>query len=257
MKTIYSVACRPGRAGCAASNRRVPLAVKLGFTAFMAVFVPVYWSHYGPTNFLYFCDLALFVTFAAIWLESALLASMAAVGILIPQFIWCADFAGHFVGLKMLGMTDYMFDPGHPLFLRALSFFHGWLPFLLLYLVIRLGYDHRALFIWTAVAWTAMLISYFLLPAPCAAAVHSLTPVNVDYVYGFSDTAAQTWLPGWLWLCLLLTALPVVIFTPTHFLLRKCQGPVARTAQMKSSGNIIEQTQRESVESFVTQSKIS
>ncbi len=55
----------------AARTHRVPLAVKLGFTAFMAVLVPVYWLNYGPTNFLYFCDVALFLTLAAVWTESA------------------------------------------------------------------------------------------------------------------------------------------------------------------------------------------
>jgi len=29
---------------------RVPLALKLAFTAFMAVMVPFYWITYGPTN---------------------------------------------------------------------------------------------------------------------------------------------------------------------------------------------------------------
>ena len=47
----------------------------------MAVLVPVYWYYYGPTNFLYFCDVALFLTLAGIWLESPLLISMCAVGI--------------------------------------------------------------------------------------------------------------------------------------------------------------------------------
>src|ERR1700733_4811295 len=69
---------------------RIPFAVKLAFTAFMAVLVPVYWTEYGPANFLYFCDLALFLTLAAVWLENRLLASMAAVGILLPQIVlWC------------------------------------------------------------------------------------------------------------------------------------------------------------------------
>ena len=77
----------------AARPHRVPLAVKLGFTAFMAVLVPVYWLNYGPTNFLYFCDVALFLTLAAVWTESALLASMAAVGIVLPQLVWVLDFA--------------------------------------------------------------------------------------------------------------------------------------------------------------------
>src|SRR5271170_5210274 len=105
---------------------RLPLAIKLAFTAFMAVLVPVYWARYGPTNFLYFCDLALFLTLAAIWLENALLASMAAVGIILPQILlWCGDFAAHLIGIKFNGMTDYMFDANRSLFLRGLSFFHG------------------------------------------------------------------------------------------------------------------------------------
>jgi hypothetical protein len=45
----------------------------------------------------------------------------------------------------MTGMTAYMFDGAKPLFLRGLSLFHGWLPFFLVYLVARLGYDGRGL----------------------------------------------------------------------------------------------------------------
>jgi hypothetical protein len=201
---------------------RIPFAVKLAFTAFMAVLVPVYWTKYGPANFLYFCDLALFLTLAAVWLENRLLASMAAVGILLPQIVlWCGDFAAHLIGVKFIGMTDYMFDAHHSLFLRSLSLFHGWLPFLLWFLVARLGYDRRALFAWTAVAWSAILISFFFLPAPGAKLANPLAAVNVDYVYGFSDTVAQTWLPGWAWLVFLMAALPVVIYLPTHCWLRK------------------------------------
>ena len=33
---------------------RVPLAAKLAFTAWMAVWVPVYWNANGPANFLCF-----------------------------------------------------------------------------------------------------------------------------------------------------------------------------------------------------------
>jgi hypothetical protein len=203
---------------------RLPLGVKLAFTAFMAVLVPVYWHEYGPTNFLYFCDLALFFTLVAIWLENALLVGMAAVGIILPQMLWCADFVAHLAGLPLLGMTDYMFDAHRSKFLRGLSFFHGWLPFLLLYLVKRLGYDRRALPAWTAVAWSAMVISYFLLPAPGAKLANPLAPVNIDYVYGLSDAAAQTWMPGWLWFGLLLIALPLVILLPSHCFLCRFTG---------------------------------
>src|SRR6185369_5342422 len=50
---------RPLRFRQTMNERRLPLWVKLGYTAFMVVLVPCYWHLYGPTNFLYFCDLSL------------------------------------------------------------------------------------------------------------------------------------------------------------------------------------------------------
>ena len=35
----------------------------------MAVLVPVYLRNYGPTNFLYFCDVALIITLVGIWID--------------------------------------------------------------------------------------------------------------------------------------------------------------------------------------------
>ena len=52
--------------------------MKWAFTAFMAVLVPFYLWAYGPTNFLYFCDMALLMALVAFWAESPLLASMPA-----------------------------------------------------------------------------------------------------------------------------------------------------------------------------------
>ena len=72
--------------------KRIPLWFKLAYTAFCAVLIPNYLRDYGPTNFLYFCDVALIGTMVAIWLESALLVSAAAVGILFAQFLWALDF---------------------------------------------------------------------------------------------------------------------------------------------------------------------
>lgn len=193
---------------------RLPLALKLGYTAFMAVLVPVYWTSYGPTNFLYFCDMALILTLAGVWMESPLLVSMPTVGILAPQILWAFDFALGVFGVRLTGLTDYMFNPASPLLLRGLSLFHGWLPFVLVYLVWRLGYDRRALFAWTALAWALMLISFFFLPGPTPDA--GLTPVNVDYVFGLSDSAPQNWMPAWAWLALMMAALPAVLFAPVH-----------------------------------------
>ena len=57
-------------------RNRIPLTLKIAYTAFMVVLVQTYWIEYGPTNFLYFCDVALFFALGAVWLESPLLASM-------------------------------------------------------------------------------------------------------------------------------------------------------------------------------------
>lgn len=211
-------------------KRSIPLALKLGYTLFMAVLVPVYWAKYGPTNFLYFCDLALFITLAAVWLESPFLASMAAVGIILPQMLWCLDFGAQFLGFKVTGMTDYMFDSNKSLFLRGLSLFHGWLPFLLLYLVIKLGYHRRGLIAWTATAWVAILVSYFLMPAPGAQLANPLAPVNINYVYGLQDAVAQQWMPPAAWLLLMIFGLPILIFIPTHLLLDRWFGKTRRAA---------------------------
>ena len=103
---------------------------------FMAVLVPVYWYYYGRTNFLYFCDVALILTLIAIWIEKS-----AARLHVRGRHHGAADRVGdrfhrhRLVGLPVNGMTAYMFKADSSLFLRGLSLFHGWLPFLLLYLV--------------------------------------------------------------------------------------------------------------------------
>ena len=164
----------------------------------MIVLVPVYWHYYGPTNFLYFCDVALFLTLAGLWLDSPLLISMCAVGILLPQAVWVLDFVVNLFGVSLIGMTDYMFKHENSLFLRGLSLFHGWLPFLLAYLVWQLGYDRRGLPAWTVLAWALILVCFFFMPPPDPNA--GLTPVNINYVWGPNDGAAQTWMPPYAWL---------------------------------------------------------
>ncbi|HEX2748458.1 MAG TPA: hypothetical protein VHM91_10700, partial [Verrucomicrobiales bacterium] len=124
------------------AKRSIPLWLKIACSVFVAVFVPVYWHYYGPTNFLYFCDIALLLTVTGMWMKSPLLISMCCVGILLPQALWCADFVVVLSGGHLTGMTEYMFRDSS-LFLRGLSLFHGWLPFLLFFLIRRTGYDRR------------------------------------------------------------------------------------------------------------------
>src|SRR5213083_2197189 len=145
------------------TNRRVPTWVKLAYSAFVVLLVPFYWVTYSPWNFLYFCDLALLITGVAIWIESSLLVSMQAVAITAPQMLWVLDLLCRLVvGVHVTGVTSYMLDASIPLFLRGLSLFHGWLPFFLLWLLSRLGYDRRALPLQALAAVIVLLISYLL-----------------------------------------------------------------------------------------------
>jgi len=208
------------------TDKHLPLWVKLAYTAFMAVLVPVYWYYYGPTNFLYFCDVALLITLVGVWIESPLLVSMCAVGILAPQLLWVIDFLGGLVGLKITGMTDYMFDHDRSLFLRGLSLFHGWLPFFLAALVWKLGYDRRALPAWTVLAWALILICFFFMPPPSPDA--GLTPVNINYVWGMSDAAPQAFVPAAVWVIGLIVLMPLVLFAPAHLVLSRTMRQAAR-----------------------------
>lgn len=197
------------------------MIVKVAYTAFVAVLIPYYWKTYTPWNFLFFCDIALLLTCVGLWLESPFIIGMQAVGIMLPQTLWIADFAARLVsGHHVTGMTAYMFDGGIPLFVRALSSFHGWLPLLLLWLLAQLGYDRRSFALQAVIISAVLLVCYAFGPAPPAAASNPQAAVNVNYVYGFSDERPQTWLPPALWLGALIAG-TLLSAGATHAALRK------------------------------------
>ena len=198
---------------------KIPLTAKLLFTAFMAVLVPFYWANYGPTNFLYFCDVALFLTLIGMWTEKALPISMATVGIMIPQILWVIDYGSNLAGYPLIGLTDYMFDEANPLFNRSLSLFHGWLPFLLIWLTARVGYNPRAALAWIATAWVLLIVCYLWMPAPPADPMDPNLPVNITYVYGFEGRPEQMSEIAWLGVVLLLQ--PLAVVGPMHWMLKR------------------------------------
>lgn len=202
-------------------KNKIPLAAKLAVTVFLTVLVPIYLHTYGPTNFLWFCDAALILTVTGMWLESPLLISMCAVGILLPQCLWLADFGVNLLGFHFLNLTGYMFDHQIPLFTRGLSLFHGWLPFLLVWLLFRLGYDKRDLFGWSVLAATLVLACYFFLPPAGVHLANPNIPININYVDGFNNQQPQHWVNQNLYVILWLGVLWLAAFLPTHLLLRK------------------------------------
>ncbi len=141
---------------------RIPLSAKILYTVWMAVWVPVYWQHNGPANFLWLCDFANWVVFLAIWVESTLLISSQLAGILLIQLVWAVDFGGGLLfGLHPVGGTEYMFDAAKPLWLRGLSLFHLWTVPLLVWLVRRVGYDRRGWRMQTAIAGVLFPLGIF------------------------------------------------------------------------------------------------
>ena len=195
----------------------------MAYTLFVCVLVPVYWIEYGPSNFLWGSDIALFVTLLALWMESRLLASMMAVGVLLPETAWIIDFASRLVFgpevVPTLG-TQYMFDSETALLVRGLSLFHVVLPVLLVWLLFRLGYQRQALLYQTLLAWIILPVTY-LLTEPSS---------NINWVYGFGREP-QTWMPSHLFLVLLMVMVPLVLYLPTHLLLSKLFGVDRRQMQ--------------------------
>ena len=111
------------------TSGRIPLWVKLLYTLWVAMLLPEHWQS-SPVSFLWFCNVALLTTLAALWLENSLLASMQAVAIVWWMLLWVLDFLIHVVtGIKTiglpLGMSNYMFDEKLSTFSRFLSLYHA------------------------------------------------------------------------------------------------------------------------------------
>ena len=194
----------------------VPLWIKVGYALFVTLLVPIYWMQYGPQNFLWGSDLALFGTLLAVLLESRLLISMMAIAALIPELLWTVDYIGRLIAgaeaVPGLG-TQYMFNSETPVFVRGLSLFHIALPPLLIWLLHRFGYERRALAYQTVLACLVLLITY-LVAEPSA---------NINWIYGFGREP-QTWMPERVYVVALMICIPLFFYLPTHLVLSKLFG---------------------------------
>jgi hypothetical protein len=135
---------------------------------------------------------------------------MMAVGTLVLEAAWIIDFFGHLLTRRrVLGLSDYMFEPQNPVFIRALSLFHLVLPGLLLWMVWRLGYDSRAWLMQTLLTWVILMATYlFTDPAQ-----------NINWAFG-PGTKPQHLLPPMVYLILVMLVLPLIVYLPTHLALR-------------------------------------
>lgn len=188
---------------------RIPLWLKIGWTLWVLAWAPFYWNWYGAQNFLWFCDLANFFILAGLWLESPVIFSWQATGLLLFQTLYAIDLVGAFLtGKHWIGGTEFMFDSGVPLFVRLLSLFHVVTPPLLLWAIWRLGYDKRGWKYQTLTAWVVAPICYFWRPQ-----------YDINWARG-PVGHDQHALPGMLYLFGYLILIPLLVYWPTHLLLQ-------------------------------------
>ena len=188
---------------------QIPLVLKLGYTLFVAVLVPIYLRHYGPANFLWFSDVALLATALGLWVESPLILSAMTVAVALPEILWNVDFFARLLaGRAPLGMASYMFDQRLPRYLRGLSLFHVALPVLLLWSVARLGYDPRALPAQIISGTLLMVLSYTL----------TNPSENINWVFGPGSTPQRRFSPL-VYVTLVIVSFPLLVYVPTHLAL--------------------------------------
>jgi hypothetical protein len=141
--------------------------------AWLAVYLPAYTLSYGLANFLFLCNIAVFLCCVGLWRGSAVPLSAAALSSLVIDPVWTLDFGWRLLsGRHLLGGTEYMWDPRFPLFTRLLSLYHVALPGLLLYALRRTGYDRRAYPLQSLIAVAVVVAGRLVGPQ-----------VNINYAY--------------------------------------------------------------------------
>jgi len=189
---------------------RVPFWLKIGWTLWLIVWAPVYWRQYGAQNFLFFCDIGNVLIGIGLWLESPLIFSWAACGLLLFQSLYIVDFTGALLtGQHIIGGTEYMFDPHLSLWVRLLSLFHLVTPPLLLWAIWRFGYNPSGWKLASLTTWIVVPINYFWRPEQ-----------DVNWARGlfFHEQHA---LPGWTYLGMYLVVVPLCVYYPTHIFLKR------------------------------------
>lgn len=182
---------------------RIPKAVKLGYTLWMLLWVPVVLWAYGPANFLWLCNVAQFLLLYAIWREDPLVVSSQAGIMTLVGGVWTLDFVVALIvgGGSPTGATGYMFDPAFPLPARLVSLFHVALPVLVVWLCHRLGHDRRGLLLEWPLA-VVLTLAGWLFTDPERNINYAFAPFGIE----------QVWFPHGLYLALLtLVATPLLL----------------------------------------------
>lgn len=194
------------------SNRRVPLWLKIGYSAWVILWMILYKQYVGWQHYLWLCHLGNIIIVVGLWTESGLLLSWQALSLLFADIIWTIDFVIGVAtgGYTPLGSAWNVFQPDEvfPRLQRALSLFHLFLPWLMIWCLWRFGYDRRALLLQIATCGVVFPISYLV----------SQPNDNVNWVYGPFGAVQHTVSPP-LYLLAAIVLYLLVLYLPSHLLL--------------------------------------
>ncbi len=169
------------------------------------IWLPLYTWFWGWQNMLHLCDVSVVVACLGLWFRNSLLVSSQALLTPLVGVLWSLDVSWRIAtGHHLLGGTEYMWDTHYPLWLRLLSCFHIALPVVLLWALLVLGYDCRALPLQTAITGALLVFSRFL-------------PAQLNMNYAFQDPLLhRAWGPAPLHLAVILAGCIAIFFWPTH-----------------------------------------
>jgi hypothetical protein len=193
-----------------ASRQNFPAWLRWSALLWLLIWVPAYWRTWGASNFLQLCDIAVILTCVGLLTNRRLLVSSQAVSSLLVDFAWMVDAGSQLLFRRRLtGATDYLFDANYPLWVRLLSLFHVVMPVLLLWVLHRVGYDHRGLALQSLIALFAFTGSRFTIPAK-----------NMNFA--FTDPFfRRAWGPPPAHVAVSLAFMVIVAYLPTHLLLKR------------------------------------
>lgn len=175
----------------------------------LLIWLPLYTWEWGWQNMMHVCDVGVIVACLGIWFQNPLLVSSQALNFLLVGILWGLDVGWRLVtGHHLIGGTEYMWDTHFALWLRLLSIFHLVLPLVLLWALRVLGHDQRALKLQSSIMAALLILSRFL-------------PRALNMNYAFQDPLFhRAWGPAPVHLGVILAGSVILIFWPTHLLLK-------------------------------------
>ena len=163
--------------------------IKAGYTLFVITWAVVYFLHYGLINFLWLCDIANIITLTGLWLDHTLLVSSQAVLMIPVMLIWSADVMFRIItgGHIIANATQYMFDPSIPLYVRLFSCFHIITPVVIIWFIIKRGYNTKAWILQSLITCLVLPVSYLI----------SDPERNINFVFGLAEFQKTEIMPLW------------------------------------------------------------